>query len=406
MAPFDAKAMEAELGKLLEKHKVAGVQVSVLLPGGEAADICVGAANKAANEPVEPGTIFEVASLSKTVAAAFALEFFAAKGIPMTTPVNTVLEKHCKTDFRIRSAPDCDPSWAQELQLVHLIDHSGLGQHYVNGVSRKEPMPDVGDLVKGRRSADLGYNEIMVHKRPATKFGYSGGGFLVLQHIIETMEGIDADKATRDFRARIGMSEFSFSQEDIPGRKYARGYFADGSEVDGGRMMFPGFAAGGLAPGRTFTALFKAVLASMGGKGPLRPGVAEALVDASAPDIGAIEFMGAKMARGAFIATAGSNKIAAHQAANEGFRGVYLYCISGPNKGSGFIVLSNGDNNAAIFNAEACQVVLRTLAWQGVSQEGLKVPAEFAFEGVPQEEIVNQVYKKLVFSAFQPASRL
>jgi len=85
---------------------------------------------------------------------------------------------------------------------------------------------------------------------------------------------------------------------------------------------------------------------------------------------------------------------------------VYLYCISGPNKGSGFIVLSNGDNNAAIFNAEACQVVLRTLAWQGVSQEGLKVPAEFAFEGVPQEEIVNQVYKKLVFSAFQPASRL
>merc|ERR1711871_1002125 len=107
------------------------------------------------------------------------------------------------------------------------------------------------------------------------------------------------------------------------------------------------------------------------------------------------------MARGAFVATAGPNKVAVHQAANEGFRGVYIICVSGPNRGSGTVVLSNGDNNAAIFNAEVCRVVLRALAWDGVSEEVLRAPAEFAFEGVPQAEIVNQVYKKLVFASFR-----
>ena len=29
--------------------------------------------------------------------------------------------------------------------------------------------------------------------------------------------------------------------------------------------------------------------------------------------------------------------------------------------------------------------------------------AEFAFQGIPQEQIVNLAYKTLVFNAFQPA---
>ena len=47
-----------------------------------------------------------------------------------------------------------------------------------------------------------------------------------------------------------------------------------------------------------------------------------------------------------------------HQAANEGFRGVYAVCFEGPDAGKGFAVLSNGDNRATLLNAEIMQAVL------------------------------------------------
>ena len=67
------------------------------------------------------------------------------------------------------------------------------------------------------------------------------------------------------------------------------------------------------------------------------------------------------------------------------------------------VVLSNGDNNSAVLNAEVLGLLLRRWAWQGVDVAMLAQDAEFAFQGIPQEQIVNLAYKTLVFNAFQPA---
>ena len=42
-----------------------------------------------------------------------------------------------------------------------------------------------------------------------------------------------------------------------------------------------------------------------------------------------------------------------HQAANDGFRGLFLVCFDGPSAANGprgLVVLSNGDNNAMLLN--------------------------------------------------------
>ena len=42
-----------------------------------------------------------------------------------------------------------------------------------------------------------------------------------------------------------------------------------------------------------------------------------------------------------------------HQAANDGFRGLFLVCFDGPSAANGprgLVVLSNGDNDAMLFN--------------------------------------------------------
>jgi hypothetical protein len=67
----------------------------------------------------------------------------------------------------------------------------GLGMHYVFGVPLSREMPSVTDLITDTRQARrYGYDApLIVSKDPGTKFSYSGGGFLLLQHIVELVGG-------------------------------------------------------------------------------------------------------------------------------------------------------------------------------------------------------------------------
>lgn len=67
-------------------------------------------------------------------------------------------------------------------------------------------MPSVLDLLQGKHEEELGYKHLMVEKEPGSKFAYSGGGFLLLQHIIETMNGCDVQTATQAFLVSFSVS--------------------------------------------------------------------------------------------------------------------------------------------------------------------------------------------------------
>lgn len=407
--PGDAEAcISKEVNDLLAKYSVAGCQISLLYGQGLGADISCGLAmrpeEKQAAVPLLSSTMMEVASLSKSIASAFAAEYFADRDIPMSTPVQELLEK-CGSSFRLeldRSVPDGSADWPGQVQLRHLMDHTGLGMHYVNGIPLDEDMPSPLDLLQGKCEANYGYAALKITKPPGERFGYSGGGFIVLQHLIETMEGKPVEEVCRQFLNSLGMSDFHFSPRDQAGRAYAKGYADNGKMVPGGRLMFPAFAAGALGTARSLANFFQAVLlAHRGGGGPLRQSTAQLLLEPEGADKGDMAFMAARMALGVFVARAGPNHIAVHQAANEGFRGVYVVCVNGPDVGKGFVVLSNGDNQAALLNAEVCRVLLGSWSWQGLNNAVLQGPANFLFEGLKQEEIVNQAYKRLVFDAFQ-----
>ena len=81
-----------------------------------------------------------------------------------------------------------------------------------------------------------------------------------------------------------------------------------------------------------------------------------------------------------------------------------MVVFEGPDAGKGMVVVSNGDNDSAILNAEVMRLVLLRWGWAGVDVGVLRRDAAFAFKDIPQEQIVNQAYKALVFDAFEPAS--
>ena len=195
-------SLHATLLSVLEAHSVAGVTVAVLTgdagPGSAVESCAAGVADHLSKSAMAPETWVEHCSLSKTVGSAFALSYLAERGVAIDASVNGLLER-VKSPFRLMSAAGKPAAWAGQVQVRHLMDHTGLGMHYVYGIppSYAGGMPPVLDILEGKHGPgrgacsgmEVGYDRVEVHKEPGTQFGYSGGGFLVLQHILECWEG-------------------------------------------------------------------------------------------------------------------------------------------------------------------------------------------------------------------------
>jgi allantoicase/malate synthase/CubicO group peptidase (beta-lactamase class C family)/2-oxo-4-hydroxy-4-carboxy--5-ureidoimidazoline (OHCU) decarboxylase len=367
------------------KHGVIGASIAVHRRGRIQA-IPLGESVKG-SEPVTAETRFEIASLSKTVGAAFALEYFRKNGIPLGTPVNALFAK-TKSTFRLQG------EWAGEVTLEHLLSHTALNMHYVNGFAFGMALPPSGELIDGKH----GYEGIRVVNFPGTRFSYSGAGFLVLEHLIESLEGRDIRRLTRPFLDRLGVKRMDF---DAASADCAHGYRDSGEPIKGSRFNFPAFAAGGFASSTDMSG-FLSHLARAYARVEGSAGISHdtAVLMLHGRDRGARDFMGCDAGLGVFTAEAGPNRIALHQGANDGFRALYLECYDGPDRGEGLVILCNGDNSGVSFIAEAAQEILRTLGWRGVDQE--KFRTKFKTEGLAQEQIVNIGYKDLLLTAFQP----
>eukprot|EP00605_Chrysophyceae_sp_TOSAG23-4_P000133 GSChrysophyteH1.ASY1.ANO1.152.1 assembled CDS len=365
------KIRKDELESILSRHPdVAGFNVAYMFDY-EVKVLSAGFARLSTREVMTPAHYMEAASLSKTVGTAFAVEYFTARGISMQTPVNSLLRK-AGSEWTISLPPepasDLSSEWPDQVTLAQLVNHTALGMHYVFGLPLSHGMPPIKDFLNGSLEHSFGYAPLYLEKKPGSSFKYSGGGFITMQ-----------------------------DEEVAP--------------HDGGRLAFPALAAGGLCTPqsllRMLAHLAQAFRAYEEGdrnyKGPISPETAYFMLgEDNLQDLGSIAFMRSRVGHGVFVATAGRNRLMMHQAANEGFRGVYFVCFSGPDRGKGFVVLCNGDNPAVMAQSEASRYLLAgssgSLNFQGVDFSTVNT---FNMTGLKQEEIVNLGLKELVLAGFQ-----
>lgn len=346
-----------DLSHILKKHsQVPGASIAII-DQQDVHPICSGWARASTRELFRPEHYLQCASLSKTVAAAFAIDYFSNRGITMEMSVNELLRRY-SSPWRIESR-NCSAN-PDAVTLAMLVNHTALGMHYVYGIPLSEPTPTPLQLLNGG-AIQYKYHPLFLEREPGTSFSYSGGGFVVLQHLIETMEQSTIDVITRSFLDGSGLRDFTFIQLHGPlSAIYAYGHLHPSHEVQ--PLAFPPFAAGGLC---TPTAL-ATFLSNLGrayhnprGCGTISHYAARRML---APecllDLGAMDFMGALIGLGVFVARAGQNRIMLHQAANDGFRGVYMHCFEGPDEGKGFVILSNGDNPGVLFQGELARKLL------------------------------------------------
>ncbi|MGE3975257.1 MAG: serine hydrolase [Bdellovibrionales bacterium] len=380
-----------KIERLRKKYDVCGANVAINFMDHIQA---LSFGERAKGQPNDIHTHYELASLSKPLSAAFALEFFKRKNISINTPVNQLFSQ-TKSSFKLTSKQN--PSWADSVTIEHLLSHSALNMHYVNGFA-SEPPPTI-DILK--HPEQYGYEPIDVIHSPGQVFSYSGGGFLVLEHLIQALEGKALQQSTLQFLASMGLLQTNFYPEKLEDSPLATGYFDSGEAVKDRALLFPAFAAGAIGTAQNMSAFLNILTeAYQNVKGSLGLSHDTARLMLKGTDKGCREFMGCDMGLGIFVTNAGKNKWALHQGANEGFRCLFLQCFDGPDLGKGFTLLCNADNRGVLFIAEAAQEILKTLQVQGIREEAFKV--DFDYQNLPQAQIVNLGYKELLLSAFEP----
>lgn len=120
-------------------------------------------------------TLFQAASISKPVAALTALRLVADDVIGLDDDIND----HLKT-WKVPAASGFEP----RLTVRQLLSHTaGLTVHGFPGYAHDEPLPTLPQILDGLEPANT--PAVRVDGIPGLTFRYSGGGYTVLQQLIE-----------------------------------------------------------------------------------------------------------------------------------------------------------------------------------------------------------------------------
>jgi CubicO group peptidase (beta-lactamase class C family) len=160
---------------------LAGVAVAVVRPGEPPTMDCLGVADTRTAGPVDPDTVFRIASVTKTMTAIGLMQLCEAGRFRLDDPVNQYL-----TNFRIETRP----GWP-DVSFRHLLTHTaGIGE-----------IPRLSDALNpvafgmdrpGSRGVDLArlYRGALRPEVPAgRKWAYANHGFAVAGQLVQNISG-------------------------------------------------------------------------------------------------------------------------------------------------------------------------------------------------------------------------
>lgn len=192
--------------------------------------------------PVTPETVFQAASISKPVAAMTALSLVEEGVLALDEPIHQWLG-----DWQI---PDNAFSDETTPTLRQLLSHSaGISQYTSAGYERGDDLPSVLQMLNGLPPSKTG--AVNVDYEPGSKYVYSVGTYLILQHIIENVTGQPFAEIARErvFEPN-NMTHSGFYVDGLPETiaedAYARAHTGEGNIFEGGYKLYPELAAAGM----------------------------------------------------------------------------------------------------------------------------------------------------------------
>jgi CubicO group peptidase (beta-lactamase class C family) len=228
----------------LAHYNVPGVSVAVMDGGEIAWAQGWGVADLETGAPVTPETLFQAASISKPVAALAAMALVEEGTLDLDGPVNGHL-----TNWRL---PENGFTADSAVTLRGILTHTaGLTVWGFPGYRKDQPFADGRpvatnvEVLEGAGNTD----SVRVYKVPGTSWQYSGGGYTVMEQMLEDVTGRPFEEVARErVLEPAGMTRSTYAQP-LPEDRWAeaaRAHRADGSEVAGEWHSYPEQAAAGL----------------------------------------------------------------------------------------------------------------------------------------------------------------
>jgi CubicO group peptidase (beta-lactamase class C family) len=231
----------------MQELGVPGVAVGVLRNGQEFT-AGFGITNVEAPVPVDPKTLFQIGSISKTFTATVAMHLAEAGKLDLDAPVRAYLP-----DLKLR-----DEAAAAGATMRHLFSHTGgwLGDYFEDTGS--------GDDALTRIVANMA--ELPQYTPLGETFSYNNAGFYLAGHVIETVTGKSYEQNVKELIFDpLGMDNSFFFAHDAISRRVAVGHnIVDGKAVVARpwALARAAHAAGGIAS--TVTDLLKYARFQMG----------------------------------------------------------------------------------------------------------------------------------------------
>jgi CubicO group peptidase (beta-lactamase class C family) len=347
----------------MEHYRVPAVSVAVLHGGVVAWAKAYGTADVETGAPATPQTLFQAASISKPVAALAALSLVEDGLLDLDAPVNDYL-----TSWRV---PDNELSADSAVTLRHLLTHSaGLTVWGFPGYRKDQPFSDAQEVATNVQVLDGEGNTdpVRVYTVPGTSWQYSGGGYTVMEQMVEDVTGRPFDEVARERVLKpAGMMRSTYEQP-LPRDRWteaARGYRSDGSEVEGEWHTYPEQAAAGLwtTPGdlATLSAHLLGILGGTVTDGVLSQAMLEQMLTRNHDGAEGFSSWGLGFSLGG----PGDERTFGHGGSNEGFRATWTVFRD---QGTGFAVMTNGDRGSSLAT-EIGRAIAAVYEWRGWQPE-------------------------------------
>ncbi|MDX1934369.1 MAG: serine hydrolase domain-containing protein [Capsulimonadales bacterium] len=236
----------------MRHYHVPGLQVAVLVDGKMVAARGYGLADPSRRRSVTDRTLFDAGSISKAVTALAVVKLADEGRISLDAPINTLLRSwHLPENELTRQTP---------VTVRHLLTHTaGTNVSGFWGYTEKQAQPTLRQILDGLPPASNA--PIRVENPPGKAWRYSGGGYVILQQMLEDVTGKPFAEAMEDLVLRpLGMTRSTFVQGLPPALRRDVAVPTSEASYFAGRRVHPHAAAAGLYTTAPDLALFVAAL--------------------------------------------------------------------------------------------------------------------------------------------------
>lgn len=240
----ESKLIEKEANKFLQQWNLAGMTMSVVKDGKLVYAHGFGYSDLESKQPVEPGNLFRVASVSKLITAVAIMNLVEKKIISLDSKVfgpQAILK-----DSIFKKVAD---KRLYDITVRHLLAHAGgwslqYGDPAFNSQIVLERIGETGEPTMDSYCRFIATRKL--HFTPGTRSSYSNMGYMFLQKVIEAASGKSYEDYTCDDVLRpVGIMDMHIGRSFFSDRlsNEVKYYESDQSEMvqafDGSGRMVP-----------------------------------------------------------------------------------------------------------------------------------------------------------------------